>query len=69
MPCTQFLLSMKEIKEVILSTSTSYAETMQVKPGTKVDEIDFAKLSVTGGVVNVHAAVKECLKIEKAKKK
>lgn len=61
-------MSMKEIKDVILSSSTSYAETMQVKPGERTDTIDFAKLSVTGGVVNVYAAVKACLKIEKAKK-
>ena len=60
-------MSMNEIKDVILSSSTSYAGTMQVKPGTSTEEIDFAKLSVTGGVVNVYSAVKACLAIEKAK--
>lgn len=62
-------MTMKEIKDVILSSSTSYAETMQVLPGTQVDQVDFATLSVTGGVVNVYSAVKACLKIEKEKKK
>lgn len=60
-------MTMKEIKDVILSTATSYKETMQVKPGSDSDVIDFAKLSVTGGVVNVYNAVKACLEIEKAK--
>lgn len=60
-------MSMKEIKEVILSTAKSYKGKMQYKPGTK-DEIDFGTLSVTGGVVDVFAAVKACLKMEKAKK-
>lgn len=60
-------MTMKEIKDVILSSSTSYAGTMQVTPGTSSEEIDFGKLSVTGGVVNVYSAVKACLAIEKAK--
>lgn len=62
-------MTMKEIKDVILSSSTSYAETMQVLPGTEAEEVDFATLSVTGGVVNVYSAVKACLAIEKAKSK
>ena len=62
-------MTMKEIKDVILSTATSYKGTMQVKPGTEAELIDFGKLSVTGGVVNVYSAVKECLRIEKEKSK
>lgn len=62
-------MSMKEIKDVILSSAKQYGETMQVKPGTQIDQIEFSKLSVTGGVVDVLAAVKACIKIEKAKKK
>lgn len=63
-------MSMKEIKEVILSTSTSYKGVMQVLPGNSAEDaqVDFAKMSVTGGVVNVYAAVKECLRLEKMKK-
>ena len=62
-------MTMKEIKDVILSSSKSYAGTMQVLPGSATEEVDFAKLSVTGGVVNVYSAVKACLAIEKAKNK
>jgi subtilisin family serine protease len=49
-------LSMKEIKYVMLSTSTKY----------NVQE--FATKSVTGGVVNVYNAVKACQKLESSKK-
>lgn len=59
-------MSMKEIKDVILLTGTSYKGVEEFKPGTK-DLVDFGTLSVTGGVVNVYAAVKECLAREKAK--
>jgi cell wall-associated protease len=63
-------MSMKEIKDVILSTATSYKGVMQVLPGNAGEDtqVDFATLSVTGGVVNVYAAVKECLRLEKLKK-
>lgn len=69
--------SMKEIKEVILASATSYEGSMQQMPGThddnttkeKEDQIDFAKLSITGSVVNVKSAVKMLLKMEKADKK
>jgi hypothetical protein len=47
---------MKEIKDVMLSTSTKY----------NVQE--FATKSVTGGVVNVYNAVKACQKLESSKK-
>ena len=49
-------LTMKEIKDVILSTSTKY----------EVNE--FMTKSVTGGVVNVYNATKACLKLENSKK-
>lgn len=49
-------LSMKEIKDVMLSTVVKYT----------VDE--FATKSVTGGVVNVYNAVKACQKLESARK-
>ena len=68
--------SMKEIKDVILESATSYEGTMQQMPGTnddnktkeKEDQVDFAKLSVTGSVVNVKNAVKMLLKMEKQDK-
>jgi subtilisin family serine protease len=59
-------LSMKEIKDIILSSAKSYKGKQQFKPGTK-DEVDFATLSVTGGVVNVKNAVKACIALEKSK--
>lgn len=58
-------MTMLEIKDVILSTAKSYKGTQQNKPGTQ-DKVDFASLSITGAVVDVNAAVKKCLAIEKA---
>ena len=48
-------LSMKEIKEVMYSTSTRY------------DVKGFAQKSVTGGVVNLYEAAKACKKLSKKK--
>lgn len=60
-------LSMKEIKDIILSSATSYKGVQQFKPGTE-ELVDFGTLSQTGGVVNVLSAVKACTELEKAKK-
>jgi cell wall-associated protease len=59
-------LTMKEIKNVILETGTSYAGKMHIQPGGD-EEVDFATLSTTGKVVNVKNAVKACKALEKAK--
>jgi hypothetical protein len=59
-------LTMNQIKSVILSTAKSYKGSQQLKPGSE-DKVDFATLSVTGAVVDVNAAVKKCLAIEKSK--
>lgn len=59
-------LSMKEIKDVILKSATSYKGTKQRLPGAET-MVDFATLSVTGSVVNLKNAVSMCLKLEKAK--
>jgi subtilisin family serine protease len=61
-------LTMKEIKYIILSSAKSYSGSKQLKPGSD-QLVDFASLSVTGGVVNVKNAVKMCLKLEKSKMK
>ena len=53
-------LSMKEIKDILLASSKKYGETNQIKPGT-TEKIEFGKLSTTGGVVDLNAAVKMCL--------
>jgi hypothetical protein len=61
-------LTMKEIKYIILSSAKSYSGSKQLKPGSD-QLVDFASLSVTGGVVNVKNAVNMCLKLEKSKMK
>ena len=59
-------LTMKEIKDIIMTSSTSYKGTKQILPGSE-ESVDFAKLSVSGGVVNVKNAVKMCMALEKSK--
>jgi subtilisin family serine protease len=59
-------LSMKQIKQVMLESSTKYKGTQQQLPGEETS-VDFGTLSVTGGVINVKNAVKKCLEIEKSK--
>jgi subtilisin family serine protease len=49
-------LSMWDIKNILLQTATVYKD------------FDFTSLSVTGGIVNLKAAVKACQKAEKAHK-
>ncbi|XOV68322.1 MAG: S8 family peptidase [Fluviicola sp.] len=65
-------MSMKDIANVLLETSTSYRGELQVKPGgmsrdeeLKSDMVDFGNLSTTGGIINLQAAVKKCLEMEK----
>ena len=67
-------MSMMEIKDVLLRSSTSYNGELHVKPGgetmdpaLKSDMIDFGNLSVSGGVINLKNAVKVCLEMEKTK--
>ncbi|MCH2230413.1 MAG: S8 family peptidase [Crocinitomicaceae bacterium] len=69
-------MSMKEIKDVLLSSSTKYVGESVVMPGGKSydpnkasETIDFGNLSVTGGVINLYNAVNACLELEKAKAK
>ncbi|MCC6701453.1 MAG: S8 family peptidase [Fluviicola sp.] len=52
-------LSMAQIKEAILKSAKSYEGTTTPQPGDGV-AVDFGALSVTGGVVDVAAAVKMC---------
>lgn len=61
-------MTMLEIKNVILSTSKKYPKATTLKPGTEADQVSLASISVTGGVVDVAAAVKACMKLEKSKK-
>lgn len=60
-------LTMNEIKDIMLKSAKSYKGKMQTLPGSE-DQVDFAKLSVTGAVIDVAAAVKACMALEKSKK-
>jgi cell wall-associated protease len=60
-------MTMNEIKDVMLKSAKSYKGVKQYKPGTE-ELVDFGTLSVTGAVIDVNAAVKMCLAIEKSKK-
>jgi len=59
-------LSMKEIKDILLTTATSYKGSQQTKPGEETP-VDFGTLSVTGGVINLPAAVKAAIALEATK--
>lgn len=61
-------MTMNEIKDVMLKSAKSYKGVKQYKPGTE-ELVDFGTLSVTGAVIDVNAAVKMCLAMEKAKNK
>ncbi len=54
-------LTAADVKQVILESSTRYADTMVVRPGTDGEQVPFGSLSSTGGVVNLYAAVKAAL--------
>jgi len=60
-------LTMLEIKDIILSSAKSYKGSMQHLPGTD-QLVDFSTLSVTGGIVDISAAIKACAKLEASKK-
>lgn len=60
-------LSMLEIKNAILQSSKKYTNVTFPKPGDGTD-VNLGDISVTGGVVDVAAAVKLCMQLEKAKK-
>jgi subtilisin family serine protease len=61
-------LTMNEIKSIILKSATVYKGKKNLLPGSEV-LVDFASLSVTGGVVNVKNAVIMCLELESSKMK
>ncbi len=53
-------LTMLQIKDALMVSSKKYKGKKMIKPGTKDEMIDFAKLSVSGGVIDLVAAVKYC---------
>ena len=60
-------LTMSEIKNIMLTTATPFKGSKQKMPGEDTS-VDFGTLSATGGVINLQAAVKACLALEKSKK-
>lgn len=59
-------LSMKEVKDILLSTATSYKGVLETKPGEDT-AVDFGTLFVTGSVINLPAAVKAAMALEATK--
>lgn len=57
-------LSMMEIKDIMLASAKSYKGKMMASPGTG-ELVDFGKLSATGGVIDITAAIKMCAKKSK----
>lgn len=53
-------LTMKQIKDILLASAKNYGTTQQFKPGTK-EKVEFKTLSVTGGCIDLLAAVKMCM--------
>jgi subtilisin family serine protease len=49
-------LTAAQVKQIILDSSTRYADQMVVRPGSEGERVRFSDLSTTGGIVNVYAA-------------
>ena len=62
------VLTMKEVRQIILDSADDFADTDQKLPGGD-EMVKFGTLSVTGGVVNVKSAVKAAKKLAKQKSK
>lgn len=65
-------MSMKDISDVLLKSSTKYRGELQILPGgmsrdeeLESDMVDFGNMSTTGGIINLAEAVKMCLEMEK----
>ncbi len=51
-------LTAKDVKAIILQSSSKYGKTKVVMPGSPKKKVKFKKLSATGGVVNLYEALK-----------
>ncbi len=51
-------LSATDLKDILMQSTRKFDGLMVVKPGTKDEKVDFADLSVSGGIVNAYEAVK-----------
>jgi subtilisin family serine protease len=59
-------LTAAQVKGILMKTAARYPGLMINKPGTE-DLVDFTSLSVSGGVINLYAAVMEAMKMSKSK--
>lgn len=50
-------LTAKDVKAIILQSSIKYGKSKVVMPGNAKKKVKFKKLSATGGVVNLYAAL------------
>lgn len=55
-------LSASDVKRIILTTATSYADRQVIRPGSN-EKVSFGTLSATGGIVNAYAALKMAAEI------
>ena len=51
-------LSYIDVKDILMKSTRKFDGLMVIKPGTVDEKINFAKLSVSGGIVNAYEAVK-----------
>jgi subtilisin family serine protease len=54
-------LSATDVKQILIDTATRHGDTMVVRPGSDGEKVRFSELSITGGIVNAHAAVKAAM--------
>ena len=51
-------LSATDLKEILMQSTRKFAGLMVIKPGSKDEKVNFADLSISGGIVNAYEAVK-----------
>jgi cell wall-associated protease len=60
-------LTASQVKEAIMSSVTKIMDDVLI-PGSKIDKINFSKLSITGGTVNLEKALEYASKMKPKKK-
>jgi subtilisin family serine protease len=56
-------LTAADVRRIILETVTPLGDRMVVRPGTEDEMVRFGELSVTGGIVNAHAALRRAAEV------
>lgn len=51
-------LKATDVKDILMKSVRTFDGLMVTKPGTKDEKVDFAELSISGGIVNAYEAVK-----------